>query len=374
MKEKIYYIGLNANNAICNESFFSGSITLYPTGEKGNIYYSNILVSNTESNIFLKEYKNFIYKKAMEIQNLNPTAKFICFNDKIKKICASIPELNIITDDNQKVTEFLNDKFKIRNYIKNYVPILTYNYFDFENFNYNYISNKVKSDRFVIQESIGAGGNNTYLVNNQNDISSIAKNNNTFCVSKYIENIPLNITMIISSYDIAYLPISVQLIKVIENKFKYVGGDFAYLQNMQNNIIEKIHKYSKIIGNKIQKMGYRGVLGIDYILTKDNEIYFMEINPRFQSSSFLLSINLEQELMPNIAKLHYLAITNQKINPPKIKNINQSFVNCNFSETFDNIKDYQIINNGYFVDNKSSIYRKVLKRSILNEDNFEKIN
>ena len=29
-------VGFNANNAICNESFFEGSITLYPTNEKGN--------------------------------------------------------------------------------------------------------------------------------------------------------------------------------------------------------------------------------------------------------------------------------------------------------------------------------------------------
>lgn len=36
MKEKVYYVEFNANNAICNESFFEGSITLYPTNEKGN--------------------------------------------------------------------------------------------------------------------------------------------------------------------------------------------------------------------------------------------------------------------------------------------------------------------------------------------------
>lgn len=35
-----FYIGINANNAICNDSFFDGPITLYSNGEKENIYYT----------------------------------------------------------------------------------------------------------------------------------------------------------------------------------------------------------------------------------------------------------------------------------------------------------------------------------------------
>lgn len=34
-KKEIYYVGFNANNAICNEGFLTGSITLNPNNEKG---------------------------------------------------------------------------------------------------------------------------------------------------------------------------------------------------------------------------------------------------------------------------------------------------------------------------------------------------
>ena len=84
MKEKIFYIGFNANNAICNAKFFDGSITLYPTGEKGNIYYSNKLIDDTTSIIFMEKYKNFIYNAVMNIQNKNKNVKFLCFNEKIR--------------------------------------------------------------------------------------------------------------------------------------------------------------------------------------------------------------------------------------------------------------------------------------------------
>ena len=77
------------------------------------------------------------------------------------------------------------------------------------------------------------------LINNQEDMQMITRINDIFCVSSYVENIPLNITMIISNSDIIYLPISVQLIKIIENKFKYVGGDFAYIKNISDNLIKK---------------------------------------------------------------------------------------------------------------------------------------
>jgi len=60
-KEKYYYIGFNSNNSICNKLFFDGSISLYPTGEKGNIPYSRKKkLKDTESDKFLENYKEFV--------------------------------------------------------------------------------------------------------------------------------------------------------------------------------------------------------------------------------------------------------------------------------------------------------------------------
>lgn len=50
----MYYVGFNANNAICNECFLDGAITLNPNREKGNIYYTKI-------ELLIKQVKNFVW-------------------------------------------------------------------------------------------------------------------------------------------------------------------------------------------------------------------------------------------------------------------------------------------------------------------------
>lgn len=363
--DEVYYIGFNANNAIFNENFFKGSITLYPTGEKGNIYYSDKLLSDTKSEKFMKNYSKYIYKTCKKIQNKN--TKFICFNNKISELCSEMNDINIVKNNQLKLNNLLNNKFKTRELFNDIIPILDYHFFDNENLNYTQLRNIYNSDKFVIQGETGAGGDTTILATKQEDFV----NTSNCCVSKYIHHLPLNITIIIGEYDIMLFPISVQLIKIIEHKFKYCGGDFIYANSFDENIINNINDYSTKIANRLKKMGYRGILGIDFMLS--DKIYLTEINPRFQSSSFILSMYLEKYNY-NIAELHYLAITNRRLPNIKLDNINNSFVNCNDYQSFDNLVDYKIINNGYFKNHKSSFYRKIFERSILYEDDFEKLN
>lgn len=369
VNEDVYYIGFNANNAICNDSFFKGSITLYPTREKGNIYYSDKIIDDTSSKEFMDKYKKYIYKIAKEISNNNINTKFICFNKKISDLCKDMDDINIVTIDNFELTEFFNNKFKTREFVKDIVPVLDYYYLNEDDLNYDFIRNKLKSDKFVIQGETGAGGDSTYLINNENDMKLINKCSN-YCVSKYLKHLPLNITLIISDEEILSLPISVQLILLTNNKFKYVGADFEYANNLSEDIVLKIREYSIMIGEKAKQKGYRGIIGIDYILC-DGKIYFMEINPRFQSSTFLISLELNDKFSTSVAELHYLAITNKKLKDLKLNNINKSYINCNKLEEFKKLDNYSTILNGYFEDNISSNYRKVFDRSILLENDFE---
>lgn len=370
-KKEIYYIGFNANNAICNENFFSGSITLYPTKEKGNNFFSSTLLEDTSSDKFLKKYKKYVYDTAKQIQKNNKKAQFICFNDKIKKLCADMNDINFVNTNSKNIIDFLNDKFTIRDCLNSIVPTLNYYFFKNDNLSYEKIVEKMKCKKIVIQGKSGAGGNNTYMIDSKDKFKKYIDLNYEYSVSKYVKHTPLNITLIISKKDILLLPISAQLIKKIDNKFKYVGGDFAYVNFLDELVINTINEYSINIAKKIQKLGYRGILGIDYILIK-NKIYFMEINPRFQSSSFLISNELKKYYDTSVAELHYLALNNKKLPKVDIRKINKSFLNCNLIQNFDNLKETDIINNGYFKDNKTSFYRKLFDYSIINLDDFEK--
>ena len=58
-------------------------------------------------------------------------------------------------------------------------------------------------------------------------------------------------------------------------------------------------------------MGYRGICGFDYIQTK-SQLLFLECNPRFQASTYLLNLTLEKEGLPSIQELNYMAFNHRK--------------------------------------------------------------
>lgn len=372
--EPIYYIGFNANNAICNENFFAGSITLYPNKELGNIYYSNKLLNDTKSEDFMKKYRDYIYKTILEIKKNNSNAKFIYFNSKIKKLCSDMEDVDFIEFEKSPIIDKLNNKYYTRELVKDIVPVMDYIWLDKQELKYSYIKKKLSSNKFVIQADVGAGGEETYCIAEEKDMNNVQDSANKYCVSKYLKHIPLNITIIIGEYDTIYLPISAQLISLINNKYKYVGADFVFPKTLDKSIITKIEDYSAKIIDKLKEFGYKGILGIDYILDNNNNLYFMEINPRFQSSSFLISLYLEKYCNTSIAEMYYLAATGKYIGNNYIPDINQSFLNCNINQKFNNYKENEIVDHGYFSENQSSYYRKIFNYSILNNMDFENLN
>ena len=135
-KKKFYYIGFNANNAICNEGFFDGSITLYPNGEKGNHFFSKKKIEDRSSKQFMNEYKKYIYQTAKEIQSQN-NSYFLCFNEKIVSLCKDMKDLNILKNTNNNVKIDLNNKFETRRFVKDIVPSLDYIWLNKDEPNYN---------------------------------------------------------------------------------------------------------------------------------------------------------------------------------------------------------------------------------------------
>lgn len=67
-----------------------------------------------------------------------------------------------------------------------------------------------------MQGRIGAGGNNTYYIDSLEKFNKYRDYlDNKYFLSKYLDNIPVNITLVIGKYETIKLPISVQLIKQI---------------------------------------------------------------------------------------------------------------------------------------------------------------
>lgn len=85
-----------------------------------------------------------------------------------------------------------------------------------------------------------------------------------------------------------------------------------YLKNKRTN-----QKNSKLIGAYLQKLGYIGVLGIDYLITS-KEVLFVEINARYQASTPILNKALKQAGLNSIQYMNTLAFAGQNLPEQKI--------------------------------------------------------
>lgn len=371
-KPKVYYVGFNANNAICNEMFFDGAITLNPNHEKGNIYYTTENVKDKNSKAFLDEYKKYLVSVMKTLVAKDKNTVFLAFNKKIHNLLKDEKDFQIISEKDYSLIDKLNDKKYTRNMLSEIIPTINGIWIN-EEISYEEAIKNAGSKTFVIQGKTGSGGTNTYFIDNKDKFSKYSDMcNHEYYLSKYIKHLPLNITIVIGDTDTIILPTSVQLISLENDIFRYVGGDFIYAQKLDVTIRNKINDYSKKIVDLLKSKGYRGILGIDYIVDEDDQVYFMEINPRFQSSSFLISNYLEKSCSTTIAELHYLAITGKPLGSNYIDRIDNSFLNCTYRNEYDIFKYKKIIKNGYYYKNKSSNFRKVYPYSIVKFENFEK--
>lgn len=312
--KNLVWVGIRESE-IKYSNFIDNSISIF--GNNNNCLENQI--KNRINHNDEKHYtfiNDFYSKEIIKQIKENPNTKFMFYSqiynyDNIKNLGLLN---NVVCLNNQELIEFVNNKFIIKDYLKNYIPVLDYILENGINCNFPNLKKKRGYDEFVIQTEQSSGGFSTIVLNenNQNDIKF--SNNTTYMVTKYCKNnIPVNIHILISENNIMLLPPSIQNIELLHNRLMYKGSDFIrYKEIVDSSMDSKLKKYAIIIGELMQKKGYRGILGIDSIIY-DNEIYFMEINPRFQNSSTILNKALQENNLPSLQELQYNCFYNKPI-------------------------------------------------------------
>ena len=361
---KRYYVGISGTNVICNDNYFSGYITAYPIGEKNNVSFFESV--DGIGALDQEKYKAWVQEQVEKVLKDDPSAKFTYFNKKMANICDFIPEKNVEAHNDWELLAFLNNKFEIRAFLGDKIRILDYMYLKGAHVDYERAKKELKSSGMVVQSATGAGGLTTHSIKSAEDMKKLNLNpNEKYSISAYEPNLPVNATLMISQKDVLQLPISTQLIKNTGN-FIYAGGDFVFPTQFKPAVASQIITYNNVVGSELQKMGYRGICGVDYIVCEDGTVKFMELNPRYQGSSFLLSLAL-RNAQTSIAKLNAECFENASVDAPQIT-VNKSFVNCK------NDSDYSHLGEPSEIIKKveNSTFRKVFDRSICAEDSFEK--
>lgn len=303
-----------------NTSFFDYSVTLFGDSSDNNISYK----INTLDNVLEFEYWN-PDNNPREIKVYNELLKTIkepfeimAHDYKIVSQCDIPAHATLICKNNDELIKTFNDKTKTRNMFKGIVPMLDYTYVLGSDFNFKKLSPKGKT--LVVQHPLGSGGSKTFLCK-KGKVKELKKKllkNEIYAVSTYLEdNIPYNIHCVIGDKDYEIFPPSMQELDVID-KIEYIGS--FYDIELSKDIKQKFIDSTTKICLKLQEMGYRGVLGIDYIYA-NNELYFIEINPRFQGSTRQLDKILIENNYPSLFEYNYLAFNGEKLkSTKKLKN------------------------------------------------------
>lgn len=290
-----------------NSDFFDASITLVGNNKNGNTAFSSELPFDfwNDDNAS-KEVE--IYNR--EIAKLKQTTEIMAHHPKVVFGCTLPDNVSLICKNPQSLLEIVDDKIQTRCLLKGIVPMIEYHTIKGEHFDYKQL--RYISEDLVVQFPTGSGGSKTFLCKQKNSeyIKSILNSQKYYSISAYHRvNIPYNIHCLIGYDQIELLAPSQQELE-LSDKIEYIGSDYDV--SIPYEVKNKLVQYSIDVCRKIQKMGYLGVLGIDYIYA-NSELYFIEINPRFQGSTRQVDGLLKKSRLPSIFDYNYRAFNSKEM-------------------------------------------------------------
>jgi predicted ATP-grasp superfamily ATP-dependent carboligase len=259
-----------------------------------------------------------------------------------------------------------NKKFEYKPFIekelKNY-GVKTLNWLFFSKENLDYINKYTKKDvEYIIRSEYSNGGVGVKKIKNYKNFNRLFCNNNELLsISQYLkDSISLNVGCCISygcleNKTKSIHGVSIQLIgdkKLTDYKFGYCGNDFSIIKNIfkKESLLKKLYYTISKICLYMQENNYIGSFGIDLLFYK-NEFYFVEINPRFQGSSYVSSLIDKNFERNDIFINHINCFLNKNINL-------NNFINFyKFKEYIQNTPDishtiHHKLNNDYEYESK----------------------
>lgn len=305
--EHIYWVGVKESEIRTCRHLFEGSITFIGSGKDGNISFSSsndYIINYNEDSL---ELDNFMKEALHSILKRIPNASFFCYTTSYIYSLED-PEINkhIICGNSRDTLQLLRNKMNSRLWLNRYVPVLpTIILSGSECYYENLCSLFPDEISFTIQGCTGAGGVDTYILSadNHESIRNKLYRNHIYLISPYkAKSYSTNVHILFTQDDYYITPGSIQIVEYQNGRMIYRGSDFVEYQNIPQKIQDKIIENTKTLAKKIQLLSYKGLLGIDYLVSED-EVYFLEINPRFQSSTPMINLALKESKLPSMQEL-----------------------------------------------------------------------
>lgn len=290
MRRPLFWIGIRESEITDCNYLFIGSITIFGTGENGNHSFDHSTGYRFDYNQDNEQWIAFVKAQLQDIYQKYPDAQFMLYYPDEYNVYGNELSQRLICQNEYDLIELLEDKHRTRKWLSSCVPVCPYIVCLGKEIDYDTLCrNFPHYTEFVAQEAYSCGGSGTYFVASSKDYEKNIWGENVYSFSPYIKNsVSPNIHIIIYDDEVLLLPPSIQLFSSGEERFHYHGADYVMFTRLPESTIQSVYQYARLIGDRLRFAGYRGVCGIDF-LCEDAEVYFMEINARFQSSSFLIN-------------------------------------------------------------------------------------
>lgn len=309
----LYWVGPRDSDISYTGDMFDGAITLFGDEINNNSSaYCKHYHSRVNHNIIDVDQDSFTFTEIANRIEKDKEAKFIFYNPNIVFKTEKLSEFRkyILCLNDVNLMRQLNNKIRFRKLFEDLVNMLVCMTVTSEQCQYENLREMFKitdkETKFVVQAPVASGGYGTFILNsdNGNEIRKEIIPGGEYLVSEFIQNsVPVNSHIIIFKDDILFTPSSVQIMKESDDRLFYRGADFITYKKIPEHKRKIFEKEVSVVGRKLQQMGYRGICGIDGMITED-DVYILEVNNRFQASTPLINLSLSKVGLPSLHKLN----------------------------------------------------------------------
>lgn len=308
---KRYYIGIRSSDCMYGGDYFQADISIF-SGETGPKIYP----TRPNQNKTNKKILPYITNKIDQTIKQYPECQFVFYNGAMAYNLPSNLHQYFICLNSRELLQWLNNKSSMKQWLSNGgIPVLPYETFLGQEITLNMLKQRFpRTEQYVIQCNNGGGGIGTFLVSCDcfDKVQPLLQPLRQYLVSAYVKyGVSVNTHIFIADKQTVLSPGSVQIIEQEQGQLCYRGADFIAFRTLPSTCRSQVRDLSLKIANRLREVGYRGVAGLDFFVTRDGEIYCMEINPRFQASSVLLDMYLQQNKIGNNTPNSIFALNEQ---------------------------------------------------------------
>lgn len=312
---KLIWTGARESDKEYTGGFFSGAVTLYGGRKRENKAFCLTKDYRINHNHITKEQTDFMVENELKLITTDPAVEFMSYNPNLIFGCREEVVSRTVCLNEEDVMRFLDSKITFRKFSEKFVHTLHSEQLLGENCRVNKLRQHFPGyDKWIIQSNIASGGYQTFLLCMENEADILGKIDEaeTYLVSPYYEkNIPVNIHAVIYDEEILITQGSIQVMGVDHNRMLYRGADYISYRDINPDILKQFKEDTEILCREIQKLGYRGILGVDAIIV-DGTAWILEVNNRFQASTILINKTLQEKGLPSLHELNYEAFHRPK--------------------------------------------------------------